>query len=153
MKIICRKVGRSLVPVDDEGFDALAKVKDGRDVKVEFTMSRNLRHHRLAFAIFRFVKMHCEPMANTSIDQIKTAVKLAAGYVDTFVDCQTGESCYVPKSIAWESCDQLEFNQFFDAAVNVIVNRWMAPGSTSEEVRREIILMCDGPHAVGRMAS
>lgn len=152
MKIVCRKVGRALVPVDDEGHDALAKVKDGRDVTVEFKMSRNPRHHRLAFAIFKFVKMHSEVMADASIDQIKTAVKLATGFVDTFVDCQTRKTVCVPKSIAWESCDQLEFNQFFDAAVNVIVNRWMAPGSTPEEVRREIIEMCDGPHAVGRVA-
>lgn len=153
MKIICRKVGRSLVPVDDEGFDALAKVRDGRDVTVEFKKARNPRHHRLFFALVNFAKLHSETMTEASTEQIKTALKLATGYVDTYVDRETGKCCYVPRSIAWESCDQLEFNKFFDAAVNVIVNRWMAPGTTSEEVRREIIEICDGPHAVGRMAS
>lgn len=152
MKIVCRKVGRSLVPVDDEGFDALAKIKDGRDVTVEFKMARNPRHHRLMFQVFRFVQMHCEMMSGCSIERIKTAIKIATGYVETFVDCQTGKACYVPRSMAFEAMDQTEFNQFFDAAINEIVNRWMAPGSTSEEVHREIILMCDGPHAVGRMA-
>lgn len=150
MKIICRKVGRTLVPVDDEGHDALAKVREGRDVTVEFKKSRNPRHHRLTFALFKFVKMHSDTMADASIEQIKTAIKLATGFVDTFVDCQSGKTVMVPRSIAWENCDQLEFNQFFDAAVDVIVNRWMAPGSTSEEVRREIIELCDGPHAVAR---
>lgn len=153
VKIVCRKVGRSLVPVDDEGHDALAKVKDGRDVKVEFTLSRNLRHHRLAFAIFNFMKMHCPNMEKRSTEQIKTMVKLATGFVETYIDVDTGKTVCVPRSIAYESMDQLEFNAFFDAAVNVIVNRWMAPGTTSEEVRREIIEMCDGPHAIGRMAS
>lgn len=151
-KIICRKVGRSLVPVDDEAIDALAKVKDGRDVTVEFKMSRNPRHHRLFFAICKFVKLHSEVMDSASIEQIKTAIKLASGHVETFIDCQTGNTVMVPKSIAWEAMDQTEFNQFFDAAVNVICNRWMAPGTASEEVRREIIEMCDGPHAVGRCA-
>lgn len=151
-KIVCRKVGRSLVPVDDEGFEAIAKVKDGRDVTVECKMARNPRHHRLMFAVFKFVKMHSETMADASIEQIKTAIKLATGHVDTFVDCQSGQTVYVPKSIAFEAMDQMAFNQFFDAAVNVICNRWMAPGTTSEEVRREIILMVDGQHAIGRTA-
>lgn len=149
MKIVCRKVGRSLVPVDDEGFDALAKVKDGRDVTVEFKQSRNPRHHRLMFQVFRFVQMHCDMMSDCSIERIKTAVKIATGYVETFVDCQTGLACYVPRSMAFESMDQTEFNEFFDAAIGEIVNRWMPPGSTSEEVRREIIEMTDGKHALG----
>lgn len=153
MKIICRKVGRSLVPVDDEGFDALAKVKEGRDVKVEFTMSRNLRHHRLAFAIFRFIQIHSPTMADASIEQIKTAVKIATGHVGTFVDCQTGQTFYVPKSIAWEAMDQGEFEKFFQDACNVICQRWMPAGSTPEDVWRELIEMVDGPHAVGRVAS
>lgn len=152
MKIICRKVGRTLVPVDDEGIEALAKVKDGRDVTVELKMARNPKHHRLFFALCQFVRMHSETMSSASIDQIKTAMKLATGYVDTFVDCQTGKTAYVPKSIAWESCDQAEFNKFFDAAAGVIATRWMPPGVTAEEVRRELLLMVDGPHAVGRVA-
>lgn len=149
MKIICRKVGRSLVPVDDEGHEALAKVRDGRDVKVEFTMSRNLRHHRLAFAIFRFVQMHSETMANASIEQIKTAVKLATGHVDTFVDCQTGKSVMVPRSLAFEAMDQTEFGKFFEDACRVISSRWMPAGTTPEDVRRELILLVDGRHALG----
>lgn len=149
MKIICRKVGRSLVPVDDEGFDALAKVKDGRDVTVEFKQSRNTRHHRLVFAIFKFVKMHSDTMADASIEQIKTAIKLATGHVETFVDCQTGKTVCVPRSIAFEAMDQLEFNQFFDAACAVVANRWLPEGVTPEDVRRELIEMVDGKHALG----
>lgn len=151
-KIIMRKVGRTLAPVDDEGFEALAKVRDGRDVTIEFKASRNPRHHRLFFAICKFVQIHCERMEGASIDHIKTALKLATGHVETFVDCQTGMTAYVPKSISFEAMCQTEFNQFFDAAVTVIVNRWMPPGTTPEEVRREIIEMCDGPYAIGRVA-
>jgi hypothetical protein len=151
-KIICRKVGRTLVPVDDEGFDALAKVREGRDVTVEFKTPRNPRHHRLFFAIIKFVQDHSERMAGASPDQIKTALKLATGYVETYVDRETGEACYVPKSIAWESCDQTEFAKFFDEACRVIASRWLPEGSTPEDVRRELIEMVDGQYAVGRVA-
>lgn len=152
MKIICRKVGRSLVPVDDDGHDALAKVRDGRDVTVEFKKARNPRHHRLFYGICKFVKMHSETMADASIDQIKNALKLATGFVETYVDCQTGKSMYVAKSIAWESMDQTEFYVFFDAACAVVANRWLPEGTTPEDVRRELLSIIDGPHAVGRMA-
>ena len=152
-KIICRKINGHLVPVDDEASDALAKVRDGRDVTVEFKMSRNPRHHRLFFALIQFVRIHSDTMATATVKQIKTALKLATGHVETFVDCQTGQSVMVPKSIAFESMDQTEFNKFFDDAVSVIATRWMPPGSTAEEVRMELLELVDGPHAVGRMAS
>lgn len=153
MKIVCRKVGRSLVPVDDEGFDALAKVKDGRDVKVEFTMSRNLRHHRLMFQVFRFVQDHSPVMAKQSIEDIKDAIKLATGHVRRFVDAETGATAYVTKSLAFEAMDQLEFNRFFDDACQVISNRWMPAGTTPESVRDELIILVDGEHSLNERAS
>lgn len=152
MKIVCRKIGRSLVPVDDEALEALAKVREGRDVTVEFKQSRNPRHHRLFFALIQFIRMHSETMASASVEQIKTALKLATGHVETFVDCQTGKTVCVPKSIAFESMDQAEFSRFFDDAARVISARWMPAGTTPEDVRKELIEMVDGPYAVGRMA-
>src|SRR4051812_32313404 len=100
MKIICRKQGRALVPVDDEGIEALAKVKDGRDVTVEFKMARNPRHHRLMFAAFNFVKMHSPLMAGTLVDDIKEIIKFAVGHVRRLVDADTGQAFYVTRSIA-----------------------------------------------------
>lgn len=152
MKIVCRKQAGKLVPVDDEGIEALAKVKDGRDVTVEFKTPRNPRHHRLFFALIQFVRMHSERMSSATTDQIKTALKIATGLVDTFVDCQTGKSVMVPRSIAFDSMDQTEFNKFFDDAASVIATRWMPSGTTPEEVRRELIIMVDGRYAVGRVA-
>lgn len=147
-KIICRKVGRSLVPVDDEGFDALAKVKDGRDVKVEFTMSRNLRHHRLFFAALRFVKMHSPRMCDVPERKLRGILLIATGYCDTIVDAETGKVGYMPVSMSFESMDQTEFSRLFDSACEVICNRWMPAGTTPKSVRNELIRMVDGQHAI-----
>ena len=152
-KIACRKSGKFLTPVDDEGLEVLARLKDGRDVMVDVTAARNVRQHRLAFQIFHFVKMHCELFSDASIDEIKDAVKLATGWVRRFVDADTAQTFYVCRSISFASCDQTEFNQFFDAAINVISNRWMPSGVTPEDVRRELILMVDGEHAVERSSA
>lgn len=151
-KAVFRKHGMTLLPVDDESRELIAKIKDNRDVIVDIKQARSPRHHRLFYGICKFVKMHSETMADASIDQIKNALKLATGFVETYVDCQTGKSMYVAKSIAWESMDQTEFYVFFDAACAVVANRWLPDGTTPEDVRRELLSIIDGPHVVGRMA-
>lgn len=148
MKIVCRKSNGALLPVDEEGIEALAKVRDGRDVMVEVTQSRNPRHHRLFFALLRFAQMHCEIFEGRSIDQILKAIKLATGWYDTYIDSETGREMHYERSIAWEAMDQGAFSAFFENACNVMCRRWMPPGVTADDVRRELVLMVDGRHAL-----
>lgn len=144
-----------LFPVDDEGGELLHKLPRDRDVGIEVKRHRNPRHHRLYFAILNFVKMHAvnadgEPLfENADVDIISVALKIATGHVRTFIDTTTGKTAFVPKSIAWAAMDQTEFEAFFKNACDVIAQRWMPPGTTSESVRDELILMVDGPHAIG----
>lgn len=141
-----------MFPVDDEGAELIHKLKDGRDVGADVVQRRNPRHHRLFFAICKFVQMHSPLMGDQSIEEIKDALKLATGHVTRRVDTDTAQTYYVCKSISWAAMDQTAFNQFFDAACNVIARRWMPDGVTPEDVRRELIEMVDGPHAIGRVA-
>lgn len=140
---------RGLFPVDQEGSDLLHKIRLDKDVGCDVIQRRNPRHHRLFFAILKFVQLHCPLFENVPIEKIKTAVKLATGLVDTFVDQETGEPCYVVRSISWAACDQTEFNPFFDDACRVIAKRWMPEGTTSDDVRKELLSMVDGPGAQG----
>lgn len=144
-----------LFSVDDEGADLLRKLPDSRDVGVVVTRHRNPRHHRLYFAILKFVKMHAtnadgEPLfEDIDIETIGAAVKIATGHVRTFVDTTSGKTVFVPKSISWSSMDQTKFAEFFDNACGVIARRWMPPGTTTESVRAELLEMVDGPGALG----
>lgn len=149
MKIVCRYRNGALVPVDVDGMEALAKLRDGRDVMVEFKQARSPRHHRLFFALIRFAQMHCPIFEGRSTDEVLGAIKLATGHYDTYVDCETGKTLARERSIAFESMDQAEFAQFFENACNVMCKRWMPPGTTAEDVRRELIEMVDGPLALG----
>lgn len=155
MKIVCRKRGSTLTAVDDEGREALAKVRDDRDVMVEFRQARNPRHHRLYFAMIKFIKEHAVTPSgeslfeNADVEMIHIALKLATGLVRTFVDCDTGKTVSVPMSIAFESMDGARWEQFFDAAVLTITRRWLPPGTLADDVRRHLIELVDGPGAVG----
>ena len=54
---------------------------------------------------------------HTDTETLKAAIKLATGYVRTFVDLETGQLVAVPKSISWGAMDQTKFNEFFEHAL------------------------------------
>lgn len=138
-----------LFPVDDEAVETLHGTKIGKDVTVEVRARRNPRHHRLFFAILKFLQMHAERFEETPIEKIKDAVKLATGLADTFIDAETHQTYYVLRSISFASMDQGAFNSFFDSACMVVAKRWMPEGTTPEDVRKELLAMVDGPGALG----
>lgn len=137
-----------LFPVDDEGIELLFGLRDNRDVGCDVKQRRNPRHHRLFFVICRFVKDHCELFSEASTDEIKDSIKLATGLVKRRIDMDTGRTYLVLRSISWGAMDQTEFNQFFDHACQVISHRWMPEGTTADDVRDELIKLCDGEHAI-----
>jgi hypothetical protein len=154
-EIILRKMrlpnGRNaLVPVDDEGFELIGKLRDGRDVGADIIQRRNPRQHRLFFAILQFVKMHCLIWADEPIEEIRYHVKMRCGLVDRHIDMETAQVTYREQSMSFAALDQTRFNAFFQNACDLIAQRWMPAGTTPEDVRRELILMVDGEHAVER---
>lgn len=143
-----------LVPVDDDGIEYMARIRNNRDVGVKVTQHRNPRHHRLYFAILKFVREHAviegeHIFEDADQEMISTAVKMATGLCRTFIDTESGKAVMAPRSISWGAMDQTEFAPFFQKACDVICKRWMPAGTTPEDVRRELILMVDGPHALG----
>ena len=141
-----------LFPVDDEGAELFRKLKLNRDVHADVKQRRNMRQHRLFFAILQFVKEHCALFESRSIDEIKDAVKLACGLADKYIDQEDGKTYYVLKSISPSKMDQTEFASFFNDACNVVAQRWMPAGVTAEDVRRELLEMVDGPYATDARA-
>lgn len=136
-------------PVDEQGVNVLGKISMGRDVGCEVIQRRNPRHHRLLFGAIKFVREHCAMWEAASTDTVLVALKLATGFVDTYVDKETGKAVMVPKSVAFAAMDQTEFNPWFDDACRVIARRWMPEGTTPESVRDELFALIDGPGAIG----
>ena len=64
----------------------------------------------------------------------------------------TGEVYLIPMSIAFASMTQAAFSEFMDAAINVIVARWLQ-GTDAEQLRREVFAVLDGPAAIGTRAA
>jgi hypothetical protein len=115
-------------------------------VRGEIRQTRYPKHHRLFFAILKFVQMHCPRFEHRSIEAIKLAIKLATNLVTLQIDEETGRLVYLVKSISFDAMDQIRFNRFFDDACIVIAQRWMPEGTAPEDVRAELLKMMEGPY-------
>ncbi len=134
-KLVLRKHLGSLRPADEQSEDWLRKIANGEYIMVEARKPRNIQHHRKLFALLNLV---CE-----NIDQPMTTemllgiIKLRTGYCDVMQTAK-GEVA-LPKSIAFESMDQMQFSKFYDAAVRFIIEE-ILPVSRAE-LENEVLEM------------
>lgn len=119
-----------LAPGDDEAKEALKRFELGGWVKVKgLVKPRNPRHHAKFFALLNKVLENTE---YDTTDQLLTVVKIRMGYVE-WVPCPGVEHPVpIPKSIAFDSMDQLVFETFYDDAVNCILQHFLPQTSEAE---------------------
>lgn len=90
---------------------------DGEVIRVKLMKDRNPRHHRLFFALLRMVFKNQEKYL--SQEALRFAVTIQAGWVDE-IKLSGDKVALRPKSIAWGRMDQLEFKDYFAAALRAI---------------------------------
>lgn len=130
---VCTKTLNALAPVDDMGRDALAKIPLGKQVMVSVKRARNPYHHRKLFAMLGIVLANQEHYKDT--DQLLAACKLATGHCD-MVKTRHG-MVGLPKSIAFHAMDQIAFSDFYDKAVQWVVEE-VIPGLSARDLNAEV---------------
>jgi hypothetical protein len=128
-KGIWRRQGNVAVPVGATSMEFLQGVKEGAEFIAETRGARNVRQLNMWWAL-------CELVAENDADyetreKASDGLKLALKHVDTFLD-RTGRLHIWPKSIAFESLTQEEFDPLFKAAINKVAE-WL--GNTPKEVQ------------------
>lgn len=130
---IFRRTLDGFTPANDDAAEFFGKTKLGQLVTLTGKQSRNLKFHRLFFAILRLISDNSNPPISE-----KAALhfaKIAAGVGDVVTDSR-GEKHFVPGSISFGRMNQAEFDAFVKAAIPPVVGRFMA-GTASEAVIRE----------------
>ena len=140
-KIAMTKRGGVLIAADDEARAVLDRIKDAVDIMVEVRRPRNVRQHRLFFALLNLLVENSDDFDN--VEQALTAVKIGIGEADPIIDGRTGKTFWTVRSIAFESCDQDRFTRIFDRALFLICQRWLG-GMEMDELRAEVYRMVDG---------
>lgn len=134
MKFLARKDLGHLTPVDHAGEEALRQLKFGDVVTVEVKKPRNSKHHRLYWALIGIVHHNQDRYETT--EQLHSALKIAAGHYD-LLTMPSGQEYKIPRSIAFDKMDQVEFSQFYDRVCDLIAKHFL-PGVSVEDLKAEV---------------
>lgn len=139
MKFIAQKHLGALRPTDEAGQDALRKLGNGELVTVEFRKSRNIKHHRMFWALMSIVHQNMDHDRYPTVEDLTSAIKIAAG-LRTRIELPNGEVGFIPGSIAFHKMDQAAFSEFYDRVCDLIAKHFL-PGVESEALKEEVEIM------------
>jgi hypothetical protein len=150
-QLLMEKFEDSLHPTDQASVEAIRLIPEQSIVKIQVSIPRNVRHHRMFFALINIVwQAQREPRAFPTRESLLDALKIATGHVREVVDLQR-RTHIVPDSIAFGRMDQIQFKEFFDSAINVILER-ILPGVGKKELEQQVydVLHEPGPNSMER---
>jgi len=113
-----RKTSDRLVPCGEESVKVFNKLKNDDEIYVEYKPRRNYKFHKKYWALLNAVLINQEHFK--TVDNIHEAVKYRAGYYETIFTFN-GESFIKTKSISFHTLDNMEFESFYDTAIDVCV--------------------------------
>lgn len=149
-ELMMQRAASGLVPVDQMGMEAMGKIAFGKNVKCVVTQPRNIKFHALFFALLNLVYINQDMYA--TLEGLLDAVKIAIGHCDELVTLD-GKLCMIPRSISWAEMDDLSFRDFFDRAVNIIIEK-ILPHTSKKDLEQEVfnLLKEPGPEQLMRTA-
>lgn len=132
MKCIFEKApGDVLVPVDENAKKLVAAVAFGEGFSVEAKKARNIKFHRLFFALLNFAFDMWDPPAERefrgqkiekNFERFREEVLILAGHFTPTYSLD-GSLKLEAKSIAFANCDELEFRGVYSAVLDVVWER------------------------------
>lgn len=124
MKLKLLNTPLGLKPCYDEDFEEKKKLKVGEIYEADIKLVRNIRFHRLFFALINTGYAYLPERAQTgvfgSVEGFRKSVIIAAGFTNTYWNIR--EKCFAQeaKSISFASMDETEFRDVYDRCKDVI---------------------------------
>jgi hypothetical protein len=138
------RTGMGLMPADQASIEAVNRIPTGAHLTVKLSVPRNIRQHRLLFAMLNTVfEAQREPRAFPTVEKLLDAIKMATGHTREVRDLR-GNTHMVPDSIAFGRLDQIAFQQWFDAAIKVVLEN-ILPRVEKKELIEQIYTMLREP--------
>lgn len=119
----------------------LETMKPGKWVRIEFSTPRHGKHHRKLMALLQLIAENSETY--TTVEKALIAVKLVVGHFDLLADPKTGEVLQIPRSIAFESMPQEDFEVFYSAAIDGVLQH-ILPTMDRETADRLLEMIVEG---------
>jgi hypothetical protein len=139
-RVLARRTMTGLMlPDDEQAREELRRVPFNKPVYIEIVSARNPKQHKLVFG--GLLKVLVDHGEFPSIDAALLELKYQTGLIDYVVTRQDKdgnpiETRIVPKSISFANMPQAPFQEWFEAAIKVVVSKWLPVAS--ETLRNEI---------------
>lgn len=143
-QMLMEKLEDALHPTDKASIEAMRNIPERSIVKIQLSIPRNVRHHRMFFALINLTfEAQREPCTFPTREALLDALKIAIGHVREVRGIR-GETYIVPDSISFGRLDNMAFREFFDSAVKVILEK-ILPGVEKKELEAQIYNMLHEP--------
>lgn len=116
MDIFLTRTLAGLVPADEAAKQAVKRWKMGETLKCSVRKPRDYKNHRRYFGLLNLTFENQDKY--TSFEHFRKAVQIAAGHVDELISLE-GEVLLLPKSIAYDALDEMEFSKVFGETMTV----------------------------------
>lgn len=116
MDIYLTKGLNGLSAADEEAKQAIKRWKIGETLRCTVKKPRCYTNHKRYFALLNLTFENQERYTN--FEHFRKAVQIAAGHVDELVTLD-GEVVLIPKSIAYDALDEMEFSKVFGETMTV----------------------------------
>ncbi|ALK97007.1 hypothetical protein AB595_21740 [Massilia sp. WF1] len=126
--VLTKTPAGALAPMDPQAADYIAKLKTGAAVRATVKQQRNPRFHKKYFALLNLAFDAWEPAEATykgqvvskNFDQFRNDIVCLAGFGEVAINLR-GETRVTAKSISFANMAQDEFDNLYNATVNVIL--------------------------------
>ena len=128
---VLRDAGGGLLPCYAEDAAQIERLERGRAYLVRVYEARNVRLHRKYFALINAAWGACGEVWRKkfrSVDNFRKSVTLLAGYTDHVYNARSGEWVEMPRSIAFDSMCEDEFEQLYEATLSIIRTQFAPSG-------------------------
>ena len=124
MRIYLLNTPEGLKPCYDDDYDRKKKLKIGVTYKADVAVARNLRFHNKYFKLLRCAWAYQDEATDrffhSKFESFRETVEVAAGICRRFYNISKKSWEEVPKSISFDSMDDMEFPQTYESVRNVL---------------------------------
>lgn len=137
-RLFLKRTLTGFVAADEPSQELTRKYQVGEIYRAEIVKPRSYKHHKLAFALLNLTYENQERY--TSFEIFRKAVAIAAGHVDELIKLD-GEIIFLPRSINYDTLDEIEFTKVFGAMMTVCAGILHDVGIM--ELEAEVSRYCD----------
>ena len=121
-----------LVPDDADAIEYAQTAKEGQLFVIDLKVQRNVKQHKLFWALMHFVADNSEKYSNAN--DLVRHLKIATGNVREFYGYD--DKMYIEAvSMSYASMDQIKFQRFFKSCIDIICSRFEP--NLSDALRKE----------------